>query len=76
MDLKAKIILDSLDIRLNGSNTIIATIGFEVCGYKHSFNNNIKVSLPLPEELKQYINNNIIPLLGEKVQETYKEGDD
>lgn len=65
MEVAAKIIVKNIEVNVEGKGSVTATVSFKVGNLPTGFNNITRVSVPLTDELKKYINNVVSAQVGE-----------
>ena len=65
MEISAKVIVKSIEVNVEGKGSVTATVSFKVGNLNTGINNVTRVSVPLTEELKKYINDVVSAQVGE-----------
>ena len=65
MEVSAKIIIKSIEVNVEGRGSVTASVSFKVGNLPQGYNNVTRVSVPLTDELKKYIENVVTVQVGE-----------
>ena len=65
MEIQARIMVDEIEVRLHGKGSVTASCKFKIGNIPVGYGNTFKVSVPMTDELRKYIENVVTAQVGE-----------